>query len=265
MAKLSWKAPTLLATILLVALGLQASAVKILLNLSRQPEPAVAARESSAAPSESVVPPISVALEAERWPAIDPPPNGGDPAILTDPPHLADLAAEAQSPGSPPATDIPPVDPVPTPAPNATATAMARLAALAEPATPESAPVPPAPVAPEPALAEPATSEPVPVSPAPVAGLQDADWLKARNPRRYTIQLFSGKDLDKLKEVAAALASDQPQAYYTTGSRTSPWYSLVMGDYPDAATARTAAANLAASSALKPWVRRFDDIQSSIR
>lgn len=259
--KLSWKAPTLLAVILLVALGLQASAIKILLDLSRQPESGLIARESRIAPpSEPAPPPLSAAVEAERWPAIDPPPNANEPTMLADPPHLADLAAEAQ----PPATDVLPPDPAPAPAPDAAALAMAKLAELAEqttvapahPAKPEPKPVEPI---------EPAEPAPKSTEPPAVTGLRDAVWLRSRDPRRYTVQLFSGKDLDRLREVAATLGKDEPQAYYTTGSRTSPWYSLVMGDYPDAATARTAAANLAASSALKPWVRRFDDIQSSMR
>jgi septal ring-binding cell division protein DamX len=174
---------------------------------------------------------------------------------------LADPAAEAE----PPVAEVSPPDPAPTPAPEATALAMAKLAELA---AEQSAVAPP----------QPATSAPIPTKsnqtaalaappaePPPATQLQDATWLRTRDPRRYTIQLFSGKDLDKLEEVAAMIGSDEPRAYFMTGSRTSPWYSLVLGDYPDASTARAAAANLTASLALKPWVRRFDDLQSSLR
>jgi len=257
--KLSWKAPALLAAILLVALGLQASGIKILLDLSRQPEPDRAAREPE------VAPPVSTTQEADRWPAIDPPPpDTRDPVTRVDPPHLTDLATAAR----PAATEASPPDPAPAPAQapasDAAALAMARLAELAE----QTAVAPTQPAIPEPMPnepVEPATPESTPVEPTPVAGLQGAAWLEARDPRRYTIQLISGKDLNRLKDTAATVTSDEPQAYYTTGSRTSPWYSLVMGDYPDAAAARAAAANLSASSSLKPWVRRFEDIQSSMR
>lgn len=255
MAKLSWQASTVLATILLVALGLQASAIKILLNLSRQPEPAVVTvpdPDPGPALSGPVTSPAT-ALDAARWSVDDPP-------LPAEPPHLADLTREAQ----PFAPEVPPPDPVPAPAPNAAALAMARLAELAEqtaiaPAhSPGSAPKPAEPV-------ELTGPEAVPAESAPATDLRDVDWLRIQDPRRYTIQLFSSKNLDKLGEVAAMIGSDEPRAYFMTGSRTSPWYSLVLGDYPDAGAARAAAANLTASLALKPWVRRFEDIQSSMR
>ncbi|TVR60627.1 MAG: SPOR domain-containing protein [Candidatus Competibacteraceae bacterium] len=261
MAKLSWKASALLATILLVALGLQASAIKILLDQSARPEPPVAAREPAAAPARPVAPPVSSALETERWP-IDPPHSGDPPPV--DPPYLVDPAPvdpapvdpphlAERSPETSPAPEAPPRDPDPTPAPDPTATALARLADIAAEAN----------------AAPPASSPPVPAAPTrpaePATALQDVEWLRARDARRYTIQLFSGKDLDQLREVSAAIDLAEPRAYFTTGSQTSPWYSLVLGDYPDASTARATAANLAGSLRLKPWIRRFDDIQSSMR
>ncbi|MCC9000882.1 MAG: SPOR domain-containing protein, partial [Candidatus Contendobacter sp.] len=125
-------------------------------------------------------------------------------------------------------------------------------------------------VAPTPVVtpsAEVATIKPTEAATAAAAGvLRDAAWLKTRDPKNYTVQLYSGKDLDKLKEIAASTASTDPQAYFTTGSRTSPWYSLVMGDYPDSASARTVAAAIAArSTQIKPWVRRLDEIQANMR
>jgi septal ring-binding cell division protein DamX len=260
MAKLSWKVAVLLAMILLVALGLQAGAIKILLDQWSQPEPAATTHKPSAAPSKPVAPPISATPEAER-PAMNPP-------HPVDPPNSVELTAEAQSPHSSMA-GAPPSDPDPTtPGADATATAMARLAALAEQTSAVSTPVSPESATPESATPESATPEsatPESATPEPVPGLQNANWLKTRNPRHYTVQLFSGKDLDRLKEVGATIASNEPRAYFMTGSRTSPWYSLVLGDYPDATTARAAAADLTASSVFKPWVRRFEDIQSSLR
>lgn len=258
--KLSWKAPALLAAILLVALGLQAGAIKILLDLARPSEPEPVARESwSAPPSEPTAPPISAALEVERWStAIDRPPNAHEPAMLADPPHSADLTAATQPaiPASVP--EAAPSDPAPAPGPDAAALAMARLAELAK-QTSNAAPAQPA------ELVDAATPEPIAAAPPSPAGLQEADWVRTRDPGRYTVQLYSGKDLERLKEVAATIGSDEPQAYYTTGSQTSPWYSLVLGDYPDSSTARAVAANLASSLQLKPWIRRFGDIQSSMR
>lgn len=276
MATLSWKSSTLLAATLLVALGLQAGAVKILLNLNHSPE-AAATAETRTAPLKSN-PPLPAATDGGRQAVTDPPPpseatgeaSTPKPAVAaSDPPPPASATAstepnpEARLATTAAATPAPrsvPKTPVSDPPPAATAPveAVPRSAAVHS-APPTVAPTPVAPPSAEVATIKPA-------EPATASGLRDADWLKARDPKNYTVQLYSGKDLDKLKEIAASTASTDPQAYFTTGSRTSPWYSLVMGDYPDSAAARAVAAAIAARSAqLKPWVRRLDEIQANMR
>ncbi|HRD48384.1 MAG: SPOR domain-containing protein [Candidatus Competibacter sp.] len=276
MATLSWKSSTLLAATLLVALGLQAGAVKILLNLNRSPE-AVTTAEDRAAPIKSTSPPLATA-EIRRQPVTDPPPpseatvaaSTPKPTVAaSDPPPPTSATAStepnpearlATTVAVPPAPRNAPKTPVSDPPPAATAP----VEAVPRPAAGHSAPptVAPTPVAPP--SAEVATIKPA--EPAAASGLRDAEWLKTRDPKNYTVQLYSGKDLDKLKEIAASTASTDPQAYFTTGSRASPWYSLVMGDYPDSAAARLVAAAIAArSTQIKPWVRRLDEIQANMR
>ncbi len=285
MATLSWKSSTLLGATLLVALGLQAGAVKILLNLNRPPEAATPA-EARATPLKSTSPPLAAA-ETGRQPVTDPPPpseatvatSTPKPTVAaSDPPPPTSVTAHAEpnpearltSPVAAPSTShsapkTPVTDP-PPPAPNPpTATASVEAAprpAAGPGASPTSPTVAPPPVATP--SAEVATIKPTEAAPA--GGLRDAAWLKTRDSKNYTVQLYSGKDLDKLKEIAASTASTDPQAYFTTGSRTSPWYSLVIGDYPDSASARAVAAAIAArSTQLKPWVRRLDEIQANMR
>ncbi|MBK8538290.1 MAG: SPOR domain-containing protein [Candidatus Competibacteraceae bacterium] len=285
MATLSWKSSTLLAATLLVAFGLQAGAVKILLNLNRSPEAAATAEAHTA--SLKPTPRLPTATEVERQTVIDPPPPN-EAAMLASPPKPAIAASDPPLPthptahpeanpearlttttaATPPAAHSAPTAPVndpPPPAPNPP-TATASVEAAPRPTAGHSAPpaVAPPPVAVATPSAEVATIKPT--VPAPAEGLRDAAWLKTRDPKNYTVQLYSGKDLDKLKEIAASTASTDPQAYFTTGSRTSPWYSLVIGDYPDSASARAVAAAIAArSTQLKPWVRRLDEIQANMR
>ena len=92
------------------------------------------------------------------------------------------------------------------------------------------------------------------------------EWLKKRDPKHYTVQLYSGKDMETLKEIAASVGTAEPQAYYSTGSRSGNWHSLVAGDYPDSAAAQAAAAKFTTQlPALKPWIRRFEEIQAKLR
>lgn len=279
MNALSWKSLSLLVITLLVALGLQAGSIKIMINLSRPSEPAITA-ETRAAPVKPSLPapvlepgPPPAPLPTEQ-PSASPVPTVREPnpeALLADPPPPASTPKPAAPPQplNPEARQLPVTASPPTPAvaPNpspATPSAEAHSppAASAPPSVTVAAPatpvVPPTATAPAPA---PATADP------PVANsLQEAAWLKARDPRRYTVQVYSGKDLNALREISAAVATTDPQAYFTTTSRSGPWYSLVIGDYANSAAAQAAAAKVTAGSpSIKPWVRRFDEVQAKLR
>lgn len=276
MANLSWKSSTLLATVLVVALALQAGGVKILLNLHR-PADTAAATTPARAPLDK---PAPATVAHSDPPAVTDPPPPSEAALLTlaqqppavttpEPPPAAATASSAASPEARLATTIAPaphsaarpaVAPKNPPPPTATASVEA---APHSPASPASAPT--VATAPIPAVTPSAEAATIKPDDAPSDGLRDAAWLKTRDPKNYTVQIYSGKDLNKLKEIAATTSSG-PQAYFTTGNRTSPWYSLVVGDYPDSAAARAAAATIAAQSVqLKPWVRRIDEIQANMR
>lgn len=273
MANLSWKSSTLLATVLVIALALQVGAVKILLNRNRPAD--TAATTPARAPLDK---PAPATASNERPVLTDPPPSEAalltlaqqPPAVTTSEPPPAATASIAASPEARLATTTAPashsaarpaVAPKNPPPPTAAASVEA---APHSPASPASAPA--VATAPIPAVTPSAEAATIKPDDAPSDSLRDAEWLKTRDPKNYTVQLYSGKDLNKLKEIAAATTSNAPQAYFTTGSRNSPWYSLVVGDYPDSAAARAAAAAIAAQSVqLKPWVRRIDEIQANMR
>ena len=263
MANANWKILSLLIVTFLVALGLQAGAIKIMVNLSRPADAPVAASDNRTSSTKQPVASAEAtdamaerrATVSEERGASDPAPAAREPkptVLVSDPPHLANLAAKSE-----PSHD--------EPSPEAY-----RASAVVQPAAshlPPAAPSASVEVKPQPNIASRATGAQAadPAEPIIASNLQEPAWLKARDPKHYTVQLYSGKDIGTLKEIAAVTPSSEPQAYYSTGSRSGPWYSLVVGDYPDSDTARAAAAKLTAESpALKPWIRRFGEIQAKM-
>lgn len=261
MAALSWKSLSLPGVILLVALGLQAGAIKIMTSLNQPDEPAIA--------------------DARPTRAESPPANPAD--LIADPSHLASPAAEPAHSGPSPEVHSPEAQPGPETAHSSKPPPSPE--AQIPPATPHNPMVsnipPPIELDPEPLAAEPASSpEAAPLAsaeanvatatplaePAASTTLLEPDWLKGRDPKRYTVQLYSGKDMAKLREIAGSMTGAAPPAYFVTTSRSGPWYSLVVGDYPDFTAAQTVATQIAAqASTLKPWIRRFSEIQAKMR
>ena len=275
MANFSWKTLALLTVTLLVALGLQAGALKIMVNLSRQTdEPAPVA--TRAAPGNPRLSATTGETGRQPAPAIEeritvaPALTGQEPnpeALLADPPHLATPAPKPEpSPGSP--------NPEARQLPGAAlSTPVANPPPIANP-PPVSAEINPSPTVSNPPPVTPAVPAAPPVAAAPevnpppatASGLQEAAWIKARDPRRYTVQVYSGKEMNALREISVAVATADPQAYFTTTSRSGPWHSLVIGDYADSATAQAAAAKMTTRlPTIKPWVRRFDEVQAKLR
>ncbi|MCB1769249.1 MAG: SPOR domain-containing protein [Candidatus Competibacteraceae bacterium] len=262
MASLSWKPLALFSGVLVIAIGLQAGSINMMINLSQPDEPAAKIASADHAP-----------------PAAHP----SKPEVpVTDPPHLANVNHQAEPAHSPEAHAMETSPAVESHAPPV-------VDAPPMPSMPRSNIPPPIELDPEPhtethtevphgassaASLEAATLTsriPPPIeleSTTPAGNLLEPDWLEGRNPDHYTVQLYSGKDLDRLREIAAAdsIAADGPKAYFTSPSRSGPWYSLVIGDYPDFAAAQKIATEIAArSGSIKPWIRRFSEIQARMR
>jgi septal ring-binding cell division protein DamX len=264
MDSLPWKPLALLSSILVIAIGLQAGSINIMINLSEPDEPV--AKVASADPTQ----PAAHTSQPE--------------VVVTDPPHLANVnhspepapspeaqtietSPEAES-HSPPPVETLPAEPMPTSMPRSNIPPPIELDPEPSAETPAEAPQ----GAPPTASVEAATLNsriPPPIAPeAPASNLLEPDWLKGRDPDHYTVQLYSGKDLDKLREIAGSdsITTDGPKAYFTSPSRSGPWYSLVVGDYPDFAEAQKIATEIAArSGSIKPWIRRFSEIQARMR
>lgn len=118
--------------------------------------------------------------------------------------------------------------------------------------------------APPPASAE---SEQPATAPAHLpTDVRDADWLLARPPSHFTLQLIGVRSPDSLRGYLRDHAIPAPVAYFRTRLKGSDWYVLVQGDYPSMEGARAAAAALpAAVRKDKPWPRRFTNIHFDIR
>jgi septal ring-binding cell division protein DamX len=261
MATINWKILSLLTATLLVALGLQVGAIKIMIDLAH---PSAASADAVAERTAPLKPVVSVAaiaaarreaVMAEERSASEPAPTAPEAKSAipgSDPPHLADSTAKIDPAPREPSPEVPqPTPPVPLAAPGMI------------PVEPK-----PEPVNGVPASSTPATTAATPPSaePATVGALQKAAWLKTRDPKHYTVQIYSGRSLDTLKEMATATATAEPQAYFSMATRSGPWYSLVVGDYPDSASAQAAMARInARSPALKPSIRRFAEIQAKLR
>ena len=259
MADLSFKSLLLPGVILLVALSLQAVAIKMITQ-PNAPDPM--------APSTHPAP--AATLKA-------PPVKPAEPA--TDPPHLAKPtlnAKPAHAAPDPEANTAIQHSPEAPKAPEAHGSAPAASPEAqtipASPPNPMVSRIPPPieldpPPAAAPTEAHLAPAPPQAAEPAALTGaLLEPDWLKGRDSQRYTVQLYSGKDMAKLREIADSISGAAPPAYFVTASRSGPWYSLVVGDYPDFTAAQSVATGIAARSpTLKPWIRRFSEIQAKIR
>jgi septal ring-binding cell division protein DamX len=275
MATINWKVLSLLTVLLLVALGLQAGALKIMINLAGDSNAAAAlaaakiARHPAPSSERQIASEAAPASEAKAVPPVP------------ESPPIVEAAPKPTAPKNEPSPEAPklPVAPPPAVAHPSTDAALIAAEAKLQSIAPTNANQNPShrnpPSSPE-QPAKPTTTVPAEVavttatsaSPeVPAEGaLQEPVWLKNRNPKHYTVQLYSGKDMGTLKEIAASTTSTEPQAYYATGTRSGTWYSLVAGDYPDSAAAQAAADKLTTRSpALKPWIRRFDEIQAKLR
>ncbi len=270
MANFSWKTLSLLAATLLVALGLQAGSLKIMINLSHQADDP--ARLSTGAAPAKPHPPVSTAVTGrqsapaaeERIAATSVVREPNPEALLVDPPPLA---APATQPELSPSEANPEARQLPVAAPAATVTPPPPISVEASPAPAAGHPAPVAPVTPTVPVAPPVVAAPeANPPPATASGLQEATWIKARDPRHYTVQVYSGKDMNTLREISVAVDIADPQAYFTTTSRSGPWHALVIGDYADSSAAKAAAAKVTTRlPTIKPWVRRFDEVQAKLR
>jgi len=99
---------------------------------------------------------------------------------------------------------------------------------------------------------------------APITSGGGTAWLKSRQPRRYTLQLVGARDRARVEGYAREQGLAQPYAIFERRLDGRPWYSLVVGDYPDRAAAVVARDRLPAGIARDGvWPRTFESIFKS--
>jgi len=80
------------------------------------------------------------------------------------------------------------------------------------------------------------------------------DWIMAREPEHYTIQVMALGSREKIEEVIASYDELAPFAIYTVPASSGVLYVLVQGDYADVDAAR------AARDAFPRRIQRRDDL-----
>ena len=86
------------------------------------------------------------------------------------------------------------------------------------------------------------------------------------DPGSYTLQLFASYDRDSVKAFIGKYPKLPQLRYYRGRHNNKPWYMVVAGRYPDSVSASEGVRNLPkALKRQKPWPRKLESIQSSIR
>jgi len=96
-------------------------------------------------------------------------------------------------------------------------------------------------------------------------GNQKDKWLLAQNPTGFTLQLFGTDKEQNADEFIKQHRIEGKAGYFYTQRKGQDWYSVIYGAYEEKSAAQQTAKTLPASlKKIKPWVRRFDDIQANI-
>ncbi len=104
--------------------------------------------------------------------------------------------------------------------------------------------------------------EAAPSNTAVPAGAFGMRWLTSRKPGRYTLQLVGARDRAAVERYARDRGIASPHAIFERELDGRPWFSLVVGDYPDRAAALAARAGLPGGiDRAKVWARTFESIK----
>lgn len=184
---------------------------------------------------------VAAADAAARQLPPDPPPAPSGPVAGTAPPALENLPSPAAGDGRP--TEV-------------AAAAAEREVAAAVQATP---------------AAPPAAFESAPARPPPPAAAPPPAWsadeaaLMASEESAYTLQLLAAASEDSVRQFIRRQAGAVPLRMFTTRRAGKNWYVVVHGNFPSAASARSAIGGLpAALREAGPWPRSMLSVQTEI-
>lgn len=96
-------------------------------------------------------------------------------------------------------------------------------------------------------------------------GYQKDKWILTQNPAGFTLQLLGTNKKENADQFIQQHKIAERAGYFISQRDGKDWYSVVYGAYSDKASAQQAAKRLPSSlKEIKPWVRRFDNLQASI-
>lgn len=109
---------------------------------------------------------------------------------------------------------------------------------------------------------------PAPAAPAArsaAAGFRDSAWLKARDPRRYTVQLVGAGTEQAVRDHLNGYDVRGDIAQLVTRRDGKPWHVLFWGDFADRAAAERAVAALPVPlKKVAPWIRSYADVHGEM-
>lgn len=160
-----------------------------------------------------------------------------------------------------------------TPESGAVSTEGGQPAAEPPPAATAAAVEPPLPLPPKPAVAqapEKVSEAAAPLPPkVPEKRVQTApkpDWLRAQDPRHFTLQLMALLDEAEVRQFVNRNGLEGKSALFAITRNGKRLTALVYGSYPDRAAADKAAASLPREWGVKgAWVRTFDSVVTDIK
>ena len=92
------------------------------------------------------------------------------------------------------------------------------------------------------------------------------DWIMARNPRHYTLQLAGMKRERSVKRFIEEHPTEKAIGYYHGLRKGMEWYGVIHGEFATMKQAKAAARELKAELGIdQPWIRRIREIQKSIQ
>jgi len=96
-------------------------------------------------------------------------------------------------------------------------------------------------------------------------GLYGRDWVLARKPNHYTIQLLGSRTRKEAETFVKKNSLTEPAAVVESRRRGKQWFSLFYGDYRSYSKAKAGLKTLSKGLARHgPWIRKYKKIQRSL-
>ena len=93
-------------------------------------------------------------------------------------------------------------------------------------------------------------------------GLYGREWVLARQPNHYTIQLLGTRTRAEVERFVKKNTLTTSAAVVESSRRRKPWFSLFYGDYRNYSQAKSALKKLSKGLAKhSPWIRKFKKLQ----